>query len=172
MTGSNSSRKVPIHRGACPRKSCKRLEQAHYILCSCLFLTAGHDNLLASLPDPLGYLLSEDGESIQQELTLNEAQKTRRSVRSFGRRKIRNAVHTSISNMYPSTPHEKIQRLMIMKQMPPSTHGAHEQQSTLEALCYKHLFELYKLLHGAFLSIGFPQHWHFHPYYLLLGEIP
>ncbi len=99
MTGSNSSRKVPIHRGACPRKSCKRLEQAHYILCSCLFLTAGHDNLLASLPDPLGYLPSEDGESIQQELTLNEAQKTRRSVRSFGRRKIRNAVHTSISNM-------------------------------------------------------------------------
>ena len=54
---------------------------------------------------------------------------------------------------------------MIMKQMPPSTHGAHEQQSTLEALCYKHLFELYKLLHGAFLSIGFPHHWHFHPYY-------
>lgn len=49
------------------------LSRLTYILCSCLFLTASQDNLLASRSDPLGYLLSEDGESIQQEVTLNEA---------------------------------------------------------------------------------------------------
>lgn len=107
MTGLNSSRKVPIHDSACPRKSCKRFEQLTYVLCSGLFLTASQDNLLASRSYPLGYLPSEDGESIQQEVTLNEAQKTgdlfKRPVRSLGCRKIRNAVHTSILYLYIHT---------------------------------------------------------------------
>lgn len=143
------------------------LSRLTYILCSCLFLTAGHDNLLASRSDPLGYLPSEDGESIQQELTLKEAFK--RSVRSFGRRKIRNTVHTSISIL------TLIQRLNHHRI--PHDHEANADVNTrgswatinLEGLnlCYEHLFELYKLLHGAFLSVRFPHHLHFHPNYSL-----
>lgn len=68
MTGSNSSRRVPIHKSASPRKSCNDWSRLACILRSCPFLTASYDNLLASRSDPLGYLSPKDGKSIQQQI--------------------------------------------------------------------------------------------------------
>lgn len=113
MTGSNSWRKVPIHKSACPRESLVNdLSRLTYILCRCLFLTASHDNLLASRSDPLEYLPSEDGESIQQKLTFKDGDLFKRSVRSVlsavGKSETPSTLRSpSKKNMYP---HEK-QRL-------------------------------------------------------------
>lgn len=131
MTGLNSSRKVPIHDSACPRKSCKRFEQLTYILYSGLFLTASQDNLLASRSYPLGYLPSEDGESIQQEVTLNEAQKTL-AICSSGLCVLSAVGKSETPSTLRSCTYIPVPP-MIMKQMLPPTHRAHEQKSTSRA---------------------------------------
>lgn len=168
MTGSNSSRKIPIHTSACPRESLVNdLSRLTYILCSCLVLdclprqSAGISFWSTRIPSVWRWRI--DPPRIDQAVC---------AFSSFGHRKIRNTVHTSISiqKKWKGTTSNVCGRiiiivsLMIIKQMPPSTHGAHE-------LCYKHLLNSIKLLHGAFLSIGFPYNWHFHPYFSLKSLI-